>query len=123
MKLFKRVGQVATLLVLLAAGGVMAQQQPVVGRDYTLLSPAQPTDSGKKVEVIEFFWYGCPHCYHLEPSLKAWLKRKPADVEFRPVPGTFGAPTWEPLTRTYYALDAMGLAAKYHDAIFTAIHE
>jgi thiol:disulfide interchange protein DsbA len=123
MNLFKRVGYVAALLVLFAAGNSMAQQALVVGRDYTLVSPAQPTDSGKKIEVIEFFWYGCPHCYHLEPSLKAWLKRKPADVEFRPVPGTFGAPTWEPLTRTYYALDAMGLAGKYHDAIFVGIHE
>ena len=123
MNLFKRVGYVAALLALFAAGNSMAQQALVAGRDYTLISPAQPTDSGKKIEVVEFFWYGCPHCYHLEHSLKAWLKRKPADVEFRPVPGTFGAPTWEPLTRTYYALDAMGLAGKYHDMIFVGIHE
>lgn len=123
MKVFNRLARVAALLALFVAGGAMAQQALVAGRDYTLINPAQPTDSGKKIEVIEFFWYGCPHCYHLEPSLKAWLKRKPADVEFRPVPGTFGAPTWEPLTRTYYALDAMGVAPKYHDAIFVAIHE
>lgn len=123
MNLFKHMRYGAALLALLAASSVMAQQSPVLGRDYTAISPAQPTDSGKKIEVIEFFWYGCPHCYHLEPSLKTWLKRKPADVEFRPVPGTFGAPNWEPMTRTYYALDAMGLAPKYHDAIFAAIHE
>ena len=123
MKLFKHVGPIAALLALLVGDNGWAQQSLVVGRDYTLISPAQPTDSKKKIEVIEFFWYGCPHCYHLESSLKTWLKRKPVDVEFRPVPGTFGAPAWEPLTRTYYALDAMGLAAKYHDAIFAAIHE
>lgn len=123
MKLFKYVGHIAALLALLAAGSAMAQQALVAGRDYTQISPAQPTDSGKKIEIIEFFWYGCPHCYHLEPSLKAWLKRKPADVEFKPMPATFGAPTWEPLTRTYYALDAMSLAAKHHDALFAAIHE
>ena len=123
MNSFKRMGQVATLLLLLAAGHVMAQQALIAGRDYTVINPAQSTDSGKKIEVVEFFWYGCPHCYHLEPALKAWLKRKPADVEFRPVPGTFGAPGWEPLTRTFYALDAMGLTAKYHDALFAAIHE
>ena len=123
MKLFKYVGHGMALLMLLAAGNLMAQQAPVIGRDYTVISPAQPTDSGKKIEVVEFFWYGCPHCYHLEPALKAWLKRKPADVEFKPVPGTFGAPAWEPMTRTYYALDAMGLASKHHDAIFAAIHE
>src|SRR4051794_6340029 len=123
MKHWSRVSQIATLLILLLAGGAWAQQAPVIGRDYTQVNPPQPTDSGKKVEVMEFFWYGCPHCYHLEPSLKAWLKRKPADVEFRPIPGTFGAPTWEPLTRTYYALDAMGVAAKYHDVLFAGIHE
>ena len=123
MKLSNHAVYVAALLVLFGAGTALAQPAPVVGRDYTQVSPPQPTDSGKKIEVFEFFWYGCPHCYHLEPALKSWLKKKPADVEFRPVPGTFGAPGWEPLTRTYYALDAMGLAPKYHDAIFAAIHE
>jgi thiol:disulfide interchange protein DsbA len=123
MKFSRWVGHFATVLLVLAAGSAFAQQAPVVGRDYTQLNPPQSTDSGNKIEVIEFFWYGCPHCYHLEPALKAWLKKKPADVEFRPVPGTFGAPQWEPLTRTYYALDAMGLAPKYHDALFAAIHE
>lgn len=122
MNLLKRAGYLAALLVLLAAGSAIAQQQLAVGRDYTLINPPQPTDSGKKIEVIEFFWYGCIHCYHLEPSLKAWLKHKPADVEFRQVPATFGAPAWEPLTRAYYALDAMGLGGKYHDDIFNAIH-
>ena len=122
MKLFRYLGVLAALLALFGAGNSFAQQ-PVAGRDYILISPTQPTDSGKKVEVIEFFWYGCPHCYHFEPSLKAWLKKKPADIKFRAVPGTFGSPSWEPLTRTYYALDAMGLAAKYHDMIFAAIHE
>jgi len=122
MILRKRLGWVGFLLLLLIAGGGYAQQ-PALNRDYSLISPPQPTASGKKIEVIEFFWYGCPHCFHLEPSLKAWLKRKPADVEFRYVPGTFGSPAWEPLTRTYYALNAMGLASKYHDALFAAIHE
>ena len=123
MKLFKYMGYAAVVLAMFAAGNGMAQQAPVAGRDYNLIKPPQPTDNGKKIEVIEFFWYGCPHCYHLEPSLNAWLKKKPADVDFKPVPGTFGAPTWEPLTRTYHALDAMGLGGKYHDAIFAAIHQ
>jgi thiol:disulfide interchange protein DsbA len=123
MKLVIGIAHIAALFALFAPGGVAAQPAPVVGREYTVISPAQPTDSGKKIEVLEFFWYGCPHCYRFEPSLKAWLKRKPSDVEFRALPGTFGAPSWEPLTRTYYALDAMGLVSKYHDAIFSAIHE
>src|SRR3954471_14840696 len=123
MKLSARLGCVALLLASMVAGNASAQQAPVVGRDYTLVNPPQPTDSGKKVEVVEFFWYGCPHCYHLEPALKAWLKKKPADVEFKPIPGTFGSPSWEPLTRTYYALDAMGIAPNSHTAISSAIHE
>ena len=120
MNLIKRLGYLVALLALLAAGSGGAQQ-PVVGRDYTLINPPQPTDSGKKIEVLEFFWYGCIHCYHLEAPLKAWLKRKPADVEYRFVPAVFD-PSWLPLTRTFYALDAMGLAGKYHDDIFHAIH-
>ncbi|HEX3171074.1 MAG TPA: thiol:disulfide interchange protein DsbA/DsbL, partial [Burkholderiales bacterium] len=81
MKFSRWVGNFAAVLLVLAAGSAFAQQAPVVGRDYTQLNPPQSTDSGNKIEVIEFFWYGCPHCYHLEPALKAWLKKKPADVE------------------------------------------
>ena len=120
MNLFKRLLYLATLLVLLLAGAAAAQ--PIAGRDYTLINPPQPIDSGKKIEVLEFFWYGCIHCYNLETPLKAWLKRKPADVEFRFVPAVFDS-SWVPLTRTFYALDAMGLTDKYHDDIFSAIHK
>jgi len=120
MNSLKRAGCLVALLMLLGMGGALAQQ-PVVGRDYTLISPPQPTTGGKTIEVLEFFWYGCVHCYNLEPSLQAWLKRKPADVEFRPVPAAFDA-SWLPLARAYYALDAMGVVAKYHEALFTAIH-
>src|SRR3990170_2822760 len=115
MNLLKRAGCLAALLMLLGMGGPLAQQ-PAVGRDYTLINPPQPIDSGKKIEVLEFFWYGCIHCYNLETPLKAWLKRKPADVEFRFVPAVFDS-SWVPLTRTFYALDAMGLTDKYHDDI------
>lgn len=120
MNWLKRAGCLAVLLSLLGVGGALAQQ-PVAGRDYTLLNPPQPTNSGNKIEVLEFFWYGCIHCFHLESPLKAWLKRKPADVEFRYVPAAFDA-SWLPLARVFYALDAMGVSAKYHDDIFTAIH-
>jgi thiol:disulfide interchange protein DsbA len=120
MTLLKRIGCFAALLTLLA-GSVFAQQ-PVAGREYTVLNPPQPTDSGKKIEVIEFFWYGCIHCYTLEPAIKAWLKRKPADVEFRYVPAIFDAASWGPLARAFYALDAMGYDGKFHDDIFNAIH-
>jgi thiol:disulfide interchange protein DsbA len=72
--------------------------------------------------VIEFFWYGCPHCNALQPSLHAWLKRKPADVEFRRIPAAF-QDSWLPLTRVYYTLDAMGLVEKLHLDVFAAIHD
>ncbi len=120
MNWLKRAGCLAVLLSLLGVGGALAQQ-PVAGRDYTQLNPPQPTNSGNKIEVLEFFWYGCIHCFHLESPLKTWLKRKPADVEFRYVPAAFDA-SWLPLARAFYALDAMGITAKYHEDIFTAIH-
>ncbi len=120
MIFLKRVLYVASLLGLLLTG--VAGAQPIAGRDYTLINPPQAPDSGKKIEVLEFFWYGCIHCYNLEAPLKAWLKRKPADVEFRYVPAVFD-PSWLPLTRAFYALDAMGLTDKFHDDIFVAIHK
>ena len=80
----------------------------------------QPTDSEDKIEVLEFFWYGCPHCYQFEPVLKKWLETKPSNVDFIRVPAVF-RPEWKVHARTYYALQAMGLGEKYHSAIFDAI--
>lgn len=116
--------RVLLLAMLLAAllTSVNAAAQLARGKDYQLVDPPQPTDSGKKVEVIEFFWYGCPHCNNMQPSLRAWLKKKPADVEFRRVPAVL-QDTWVPLTRAYYALDAMGLTDRLHHEVFAAIHE
>ena len=122
MKTLRCLGVLAALLAIWATGDVLAQQPPAVGRDFVLINPAQPVESGKNIEVIEFFLYGCIHCYSLEPSLKAWLKRKPADVEFRYVPAIFDLASWSPLARAFYALEAMGLREKYHDDIFNAIH-
>lgn len=110
----------AAMFLSILAGGAAAQL--VVGKDYRLISPPQPTDSGTKVEVIEFFWYGCPHCNNLQPALMAWLKHKPADVDFKRVPAVF-QDSWVPLTKAYYSIDAMGLTEKLHYAVFAAIHE
>ena len=82
----------------------------------------QATESADKIEVLEFFWYGCPHCYQFEPILKRWLETKPANVEFIRVPAVF-RPEWKVHARTYYALQAMGLGEKYHLAIFEAMHK
>jgi len=122
MRLITRFIAYAAAAVFLSslAGGAAAQ--PVAGRDYRPISPPQPTDSGAKVEVLEFFWYGCPHCNTLQPSLRAWLKNKPADVEFKRVPAVF-QDSWVPLTKAFYAIDAMGLTDKLHHDVFAAIHE
>ena len=113
--------RIAALLIALAAGTAFAAE-PVAGRDYRVINPPQPAESGKKVEVLEFFWYGCPHCNALQPSLKNWLKQKPADVEFKRVPALL-ADSWVPLTRAYYALDVTGSLDKLHHEVFSAIHE
>lgn len=99
-----------------------AHAQLTAGKDYVQLRTPQPTDSVAKVEVLEFFWYGCPHCNNLQPALQAWLKRKPADVEFKHIPAVF-QDSWIPLTRTYYTLEAMGLVDKLHQEVFAALHK
>ena len=93
----------------------------VEGRDYTVLPHPQPTHSGNNIEVIEFFWYGCPHCYQLHPHIKAWLKRMPKDVNFRYVPAIF-RPSWVPGARIFYALEILGARDRLHDKVYDAIH-
>ena len=121
MPLFKRfIPRVVALTFVFAAGVAAAQAVP--GKDYRVINPPQPTDSGRKIEVLEFFWYGCPHCNNLQPPLSAWLKRKPADVEFKRVPAVF-QDSWIPLTKAYLTIEAMGLVDKLHHDVFSAIHE
>lgn len=121
MKLFGWYRRLAAgFIALTLSGGAAAQLAP--GKDYQLINPAQPTTSGAKVEVIEFFYYGCPGCYGLQPPLRAWLKKKPADVEFRRAPVVF-QDSWLPLTTAYHAFDAMGVVDKVHYELFSAIHD
>ena len=98
-----------------------AAAEPVEGKDYARLKNAQPVETGKKIEVIEFFSYGCPHCNDLEPILDAWLAKLPPDVEFRRVPVMFQQ-RWEGLARIYYTLDAMGDEQRLSPEVFKAIH-
>lgn len=91
------------------------------GISYKKVTP-QSTDTGDKIEVLEFFWYGCPHCYSFEPYIKAWKKTRPANVEFVRIPAVF-RPDWEVQARTYYALSNMGVIEDLHGKIFTAIHK
>lgn len=89
---------------------------------YAVLDPAQPVEGGGKIEVTEFFWYGCPHCYHLEGAINNWLKTKPADVVFKRVPA-YPSDSWGELAKVYYTFEAMGLLDQYHSRIFDAIHK
>lgn len=118
--LFLRALTAAGLALSLAAAAQSAQI--TLGKDYVEVRPPQPTDSGGKIEVLEFFWYGCPHCNNLQPSLEAWVKRKPADVEFKHVPAVF-QDSWVPLTRAYYTIEAMGLLDKLHQEMFATLHK
>jgi protein dithiol oxidoreductase (disulfide-forming) len=112
----------AAVCLLAFAVSASAIAQPAPGKEYRVINPPQPTDSGKRVEVLEFFWYACPHCNALQPSLRAWLKQKPADVEFKRVPAVLDK-TWLSLTWAYYALEAVGAVDKLHYDVFAAIHE
>lgn len=110
---------------LLGGVGLQAQAQSnfVEGKHYVRLSqrPAVSAPAGK-IEVVEFFWYGCPHCNAFEPTLEAWVKKLPADVAFRRVHVGF-RPAFEPEQRLYATLEVMGLVETLHRKVFYAIHQ
>lgn len=111
-----------TLLFILSSLPAHAEG-PVEGIHYERLTPAQPSNAPEgKIEVVEMFWYGCPHCYHFEPYVKAWLKQKADNIVFTPMPALL-SPRWESHARFYYAAKALGVADKLHDALFIALHE
>lgn len=112
---------IATLLLSFGAFAAAAQDLQK-GKDFIELSPPLATDSPGKIEVLEFFWYGCPHCYHLEPHVEEWAKKLPADVVFRRVPAIFNQ-NWEAAARVHYALEAMGQLERLHKPFFDAIHK
>lgn len=92
------------------------------GKDYQVLTTPGPVDDKSRIEVREFFWYGCPHCFRLEPFMVQWLKTKPADVNFVRTPAALNA-QWEVNARGYYAVEAMGKLEATHQPLFYAIHE
>ncbi len=116
--------QLAGLGLALTASGARAQGGPVEGRDYVKLgTPAAvgPLPVGKKIEVVEFFWYECPHCNAFDPLLDTWVKKLPADVAFRRVPVGFTA-RHVATQKMFYALENMGALEGLHKKIFAAIH-
>jgi thiol:disulfide interchange protein DsbA len=94
-----------------------AQPRPA----FTEIKPAMPTEAEGKIEVAEFFWYGCIHCYNLEPALEAWTKKLPPDVAFRRIPAIFNE-RWAHDAAIFYTLESMGLLEKLHRPLFDAIH-
>lgn len=104
-----------------ATSAALAQGGPVEGRHYKALSRPLPAQPGK-IEVVEFFWYGCPHCYAFEDSIEAWARQLPADVAFRKVHVAFRANV-KIHQRMFYALEAMGKEAQARPAIFKAMHQ
>jgi thiol:disulfide interchange protein DsbA len=90
---------------------------------YSAVIPEQPGGEGQRVKVMEFFWYGCIHCYKLEPHLKSWLQQKPGYVDFVRVPATLGRPIGELHAKTFYALKLMQVDPSIHEKIFHAVQE
>ena len=114
-----------TLFVLLLAALATAVAAPKYEEDlhYFSVIPEQPGAEGQKVQVLEFFWYACPHCNALEPHLEAWLAKKPDYVEFDRVPAMFKRDDVVMHAKTYYALKLMGEAERLNEPLFEAIHD
>lgn len=93
------------------------------GKDYTPISPVQPTEDGAKIEVLEFFSYGCPHCSDFNPILHAWAGKLPADVVIKKVPVTFGRAAWGNVAKLYYTLEITGDLSRLEADVFKAIHQ
>jgi thiol:disulfide interchange protein DsbA len=110
-----------TLVLLLASFATLsAHSQTHANRGYVDIQP-RATANESRVEVLEFFWYACPHCNRLNPHLSKWKADLPKEVEFRRVPALLDE-SWVPMGKLYYALETMGQLPRLHDAVFAAIH-
>lgn len=118
---FARRSFVAALFALGAAMALPAAAQ-VAGKDYTPIMPVQPTDDAGKIEVLEFFSYGCPHCNEFNPLLAAWVAKQQGDIVVKKVPVTFGRAAWTNIAKLFYTLEVTGDAARLESDIFKAIH-
>jgi len=111
-------------LLIFSANQLVLAQTPIKveeGFDYRVLPITQPIDAKGKVEVIEFFWYGCPHCYEFEPELKGWIKRQNKDVVFKKVPIAFREELM-PHSQLFYALETLGKGDALNDKVMFAMH-
>lgn len=113
----------ALALLALACVAPLARTQEIrarQGREYRLIDP-QPVETPGQVEVIDFFWYGCPACNALQPALENWIKRKPADVVVRRIPAIFRE-SWLPHVRLYYTLERLGEVERLHQQVYFSYH-
>ncbi|HWH74295.1 MAG TPA: thiol:disulfide interchange protein DsbA/DsbL [Methylibium sp.] len=108
--------------LLLPAAARAQQRIPVEGQHYVKVSPRQPTLDPKRIDVVEFFWYGCPHCHSFEPALDAWQKKLPADVVFRRMPVAFREVPFVLHQKLYFAIESLGLVEQLHRRVFYAMH-
>jgi thiol:disulfide interchange protein DsbA len=102
--------------------GVAAQAEPIqAGKEYVELSSPVPVSKPGKIEVVELFWYGCPHCYQFESTINPWIEQLPEDVNFVRIPALFGG-VWNAHGQLFITLENMQVEQKVHDAVFNAIH-
>jgi protein dithiol oxidoreductase (disulfide-forming) len=111
------------LFCFLSLFAVACSADYTLGKNYREVPDPQQPDNPKRITVEEFFWYGCPHCYALEPTINKWLEHKPADVDFVRVPNTLGRPIGELHERAFYIAKALGIVDKTHEPLFDAIHK
>lgn len=116
----KKILLLLSALLIMQAGPVAAEYEE--GFEYQKTKQDMPTVDSSKVEVIEFFWYGCPHCNNFEPTLNKWLATKPENVVFLRIPAIFRE-NFIPHARAYYTAEYLKVTDKLHEAIFKAYHE
>jgi thiol:disulfide interchange protein DsbA len=109
-------------MLMLLAAALIALPLGARAQGYIEVKPPVPVEGTSKIEVLEFFWYGCIHCYNLEPAIEEWVKTLPKDVEIRRVPAVFNE-RWALDASIFYAMEAMGLLEKLHRPLFDAIHK
>lgn len=111
----------ALLAAACVAGAVQAQEiRARQNLEYRLIAP-QPVETGQRIEVIDFFWYGCPYCNELQPALEGWIRRKPADVALRRVPAIL-RDSWAPHARIFYTLEQLGEVERLHLKVYESYH-
>ena len=113
-------GGVAAMVMAFSANTMAADY--VAGKDYTVIQNPGKSAVAGKIEVREFFWYGCPHCFKLEPYMQTWLKKMPKDIYFVRTPAAMNK-VWEQNARGYYVSEALGVRKKTHIPLFHAVQE